>query len=109
MKFLETLRQECHWLKSVSTEVCALCTICFGKRDGDSKPCERHDEDETPCQRHDCAHYIPLKSKVICCRPGHPLPLDSLRPWIQVSAEKQKGNIPKINSVVSVECDVTME
>ena len=80
MKFMKKLREGCHWLKTMSADVRALCTIC-------EPPCERHDVGEkVPCQRHDCAHYIPLRSKVICCGPGRPLPLDSLHPWIEVSA-----------------------
>ena len=101
MKFMKKLRKRCHWLKTMSAKVCALCTICLGKH----KPyaCERQDEGEkVPCQRHDCAHYIPLKSKVICCEPGRPLPLDSLHPWSEVSANGSVYYFLGTNKVIVV-------
>ena len=96
MKFMKKLRERCHWLKTMSAKVCALCTIC-------EPPCERHDVGEkVPCQRHDCAHYIPLKSKVICCGPGRPLPLDSLHSWIEVSANGSVYYFLGANNVIVV-------
>ena len=78
-EFLETLKEECHWLHSMTAKVCARCTFCSGKN---IKPCIRHEEKE--CRHHDCAHYISFESK-LCCKPGCPLPQEPLKPWIQVS------------------------
>jgi len=76
-EFLEILRKECHWLRSMTEKLCACCTVCLGKN---PKPCIPHGKKE--CRHHDCAHYIPLNAK-LCCKPGRPLPKEPLQPWIE--------------------------
>lgn len=83
MEFLEELKKECHWLSSMSTQMCVRCTICLEEHGDDAKRCMRHNK--KACLRHDCAHYIPLESKVLCCEPERPLQLDKLQTWIEVS------------------------
>ena len=83
MGFLKTLREECHWLHSMMAKLCARCTACAGKSDKNATPCTRHGK--PACRHYDCAHYIPLNSRFLCCRPGCPVPRKPLKPWIQVS------------------------
>ena len=63
----------------MTVRFCAQCTLCLGEN---RESCTRHDRKN--CRHHDCAQYISLDSK-LCCEPGHPLPEETLRPWIEVS------------------------
>ena len=77
--FLEKLQRECHWLESMSVELCARCTICTGT--ATTEPCARHEE--RSCKHHDCGHYIPLDGRSLCCKPGQVLDKKPLKPWIK--------------------------
>lgn len=62
---LETVREECHWLRSVSWDLCVQCRLCPGKVDPNTGNCIWHDTEG--CLHDDCAHYIPLKSCKFYC------------------------------------------
>ena len=83
-QFMETLRKECHWLRSMSWQVSILCTICLEERMSNDEPCMRHNK-EKACLHHDCAEYIPLETFGWCARAGRHIPRDKLQPWIEVS------------------------
>ena len=84
--FLVKLQRECHWLESMSVELCARCTVCIGR---ETKPCARHEE--SCCRHHDCGHYIPLVGKVaLCCKPGQMLEKKTLTPWIKAIEDVSK-------------------
>ena len=76
--FLEKLQRECHWLESMSVELCARCTICIGT---ETDPCARHEK--RFCRNHDCGHFIPLDGRGLCCKPGRMLEKKPLKPWIK--------------------------
>ena len=78
-KFLEKLQRECHWLESMSVELCARCTVCIGT--ATTEPCARHED--RSCRHHDCGHYIPLDGRSLCCNLGQMLDKKPLRPWIK--------------------------
>ena len=42
-EFMETLKKECLWLRSMSENLCARCEICLGTN---QEPCTRHEERE---------------------------------------------------------------
>ena len=84
--FLEKLQRECHWLESMSVELCARCTVCIGRK---TEPCARHEE--ISCRRHDCGHYIPLVGEVaLCCNPDEMLETKPLKPWIEAIEDVSK-------------------
>ena len=87
-QFMETLRKECHWLRSMSWQVSILCTICLEERvrNDDSCTCMRHNK-EKACLHHDCAEYIPLETSGWCARTGRHITKDRLQPWIEVSLD----------------------
>ena len=78
-KFLDKLQRECHWLESMSAELCARCTVCI--ETATTEPCARHEE--RSCRHHDCGHYIPLDGRSLCCKPGQMLDKKPLKPWIK--------------------------
>ena len=85
-KSLKNLRTECHWLTSMSWDLCARCDLCPGKVD-ENGLCHWHKK--TECSHADCAHYISLERSPLCCRyvvgDCCLLPQDSFQPWIQVN------------------------
>ena len=85
-QFMETLRKECHWLRSMSWQVSILCTICLEERISNDEPCMRHNK-EKACLHHDCAEYIPLETFGWCARAGRHIPRDKLQPWIEVNLD----------------------
>ena len=88
--FLEKLQRECHWLESMSVELCARCTVCIGT--ATTEPCARHEE--RSCRHHDCGHYIPLDGRSLCCKPGQMLNKKPLKPWIKAIKHLSKVRIP---------------
>lgn len=83
---LETIRKECHWLRSVSWDLCAQCRLCAGKVDSNTRRCIWHNRER--CSHDDCAHYIALKSSQYFCphaKSGHAfLPKERYEHWLQV-------------------------
>lgn len=83
---LETIRTECHWLRSVSWDLCAQCRLCAGKVDSNTRRCIWHNTER--CSHDDCAHYIALKSSQYFCphaKSGHAfLPKERYEHWLQV-------------------------
>ena len=83
------LSSTCHWLRSVTMELCVKCQLC--------KPCPDKCCDGTNicishkkkrCSHFDCGHYIPLRSCDLSCEhsvdavPDYPA--EKLAPWVQV-------------------------
>lgn len=83
---LETIRKECHWLRSVSWDLCAQCRLCAGKVDSNTRRCIWHNRER--CSHDDCAHYIALKSSQYFCphaKSRHAfLPKERYEHWLQV-------------------------
>ena len=83
---LETIREECHWLRSVSWELCAQCRLCAGNVDSNTGRCIWHDR--TGCSHDDCAHYIALKNRPYHCPDAMShdtfLPEEKYEHWVQV-------------------------
>ena len=99
---MEKLQRECHWLESMSVELCARCTICVGTK---TEPCTRHEE--RSCRHHDCGHYIPLDGRGLCCKPGQMLDKKPLKPWIKAIKHISKvrnlqGDLKLYNKYVCV-------
>lgn len=85
---MKTLQKECHWLLSMSWEICVRCTVCMGNN---IECCKLHNEKK--CLHHDCGHYIPLDSNFLGCKVGCPLPRDALQRlqlWIDVGLGSSK-------------------
>ena len=85
---LEKLQRECHWLESMSVELCARCTVCVGR---EIEPCARHED--SFCRHHDCGHYIPLDGRGLCCKPGQMLDTKPLKPWIKAIEHVSKVGV----------------
>ena len=82
----EKLQRECHWLESMSVELCARCTVCIGRK---TEPCARHEE--SFCRHHDCGHYIPLVGEVaLWCTPRQRMDSKPLKPWIEAIEDISK-------------------
>ena len=83
----------CHWLRSVTMEVCVKCQLCKPCpdkcRDG-TNICKLHKE--KGCIHFDCGHYIPLRSFGLSCEysvdavPDYPA--ENLNPWVKVREKK---------------------
>ena len=80
------MRGECHWLRSVSWDLCVQCRLCPGKVDSSTGNCIWHDT--KGCLHDDCAHYIPLKSHKFYCPDAKGdesfLLEENFEPWVQV-------------------------
>lgn len=80
------MREECHWLRSLSWELCVQCRLCAGKVDSNTGNCVWHDTNG--CVHDDCAHYMSLKSYPLHCPDAKGqdpfLPEENFQPWIQV-------------------------
>ena len=106
-KSLKNLRTECHWLTSMSWDLCARCDLCRGKVDAHGL-CHWHKKPE--CSHADCAHYIPLETSPLCCNAVNGdcclLPQDSFQPWIQVNEVEVFVWVPwyNRNSLLHVLC-----
>ena len=82
----EKLQRECHWLESMSVELCARCTVCIGRKE---EACARHEE--SCCRHHDCGHYIPLVGKAaLWCTPRQRMDSKPLKPWIEAIEDVSK-------------------
>ena len=85
---LAVIRDECHWLSSVSWDLSIRCNLCRGKEDPKTGLCTWHDTKE--CVHEDCAHFMPLKSRPYFCRdaksPGKGIiPRETYEDWLAVS------------------------
>ncbi|KAL9960688.1 hypothetical protein ACROYT_G034174 [Oculina patagonica] len=80
---LNELRMECHWLRSVTWELCGKCPCkkCSKQMNIKTGKCFRHQEQG--CSQDDCAHYVPVKrSPFACnCAKGRVLPVPQT--WVQ--------------------------
>lgn len=85
---LADIRDECHWLRSVSWELSIRCNLCGGKEDPETGLCTWHDR--KGCVHEDCAHYIPLKSRHYSCPDAKGpekgiIPKEAYEDWFAVS------------------------
>ncbi|XP_078353415.1 uncharacterized protein LOC144638111 isoform X1 [Oculina patagonica] len=98
---LEKMREECHWLRSLSWKLCVQCRLCAGKIDSNTGNCIWHDTNG--CLHDDCAHYISLKTRPFHCpdaKGNDPfLPEEKLYPWIQAVDDSNNNNIPADETV----------
>ena len=62
---LERLHEECHWLQTVSWDLCARCNLCPRQFVRETGKCSWHAEVE--CCHDDCAHYVSLTKKPFVC------------------------------------------
>ena len=62
---LERLHEECHWLQTVSWDLCARCNLCPREFVRGTGKCYWHAEVE--CCHDDCAHYVSLTKKPFVC------------------------------------------
>lgn len=84
---LNELREECHWLRAVTWELCGKCPCkkCSKQMNPKTGKCFRHQKQG--CSLDDCAHYVPVKrSPFACnCAKGRVLPVPQT--WVQVSGQ----------------------
>lgn len=81
-KSLLILKEQCHWLRAVSWEICGRCKLCPGKVDRETGKCFRHQKQG--CSHDDCAHYVPVSCSPFCCKDARGPDLRIGRTWIQV-------------------------
>ena len=89
-QILERLKQECHWLRRVSSKLCAQCKLCLK-----TKNCFWHKEPR--CSHEDCTHYVDINDKPFVC--VNDLSSNSAIPqtWIQVSGQNSTGKFSRGN------------
>lgn len=86
-KRLTELHSECHWVQSVSWQLCGQCTLpCLRKAlNTRTGKCLWHSEQG--CSHDDCAHYIPVTTSPFHCPDARgTYDLQVTPTWIHVSA-----------------------
>ncbi|XP_027053830.1 uncharacterized protein LOC113680972 [Pocillopora damicornis] len=88
---LERLHEECHWLQTVSWDLCARCDLCPREFVHGTGNCYWHAEVE--CCHDDCAHYVSLTRKPFVCTRTQGPKFCPPKTWSQVLDDANGKNL----------------